>query len=133
MSTTILILAEHDNAALKDITFELVGMAHAVSDDVEVKALLFGNDVEALANELAARGASEVIYVSGEALAHYTSDGYQKAMVDILKEEKPELLLIGNTPNGWDVAPLVAARLGLALATGCSAVTLGDDGARFKR
>lgn len=133
MPTTILILAEHDNGALKDITFELVGMAHAISDDVEVKALLLGNDIDELANELASRGASEVIYVAGEALAHYTSDGYQKAMVDVLTAERPNLLLIGNTPNGWDVAPLVAARLGAALATGCSALTLDGSGARFKR
>lgn len=133
MPTTILILAEHNNGELKDITFELLGMAHSVSKDAEVKALLLGNDVDALASELASRGASEVIYVAGPALAHYTSDGYQKTMVAILGEEAPQLVLIGNTPNGWDVAPLVAARLGAALATGCSSVTLDGAGGRFKR
>jgi electron transfer flavoprotein alpha subunit len=133
MPTTILILAEHVNGALKDITFELLGMAHAISDDVEVKALLLGNGIDDLASELAARGASEVIYVAGPALASYTGDGYQKTIVEILKERAPQMMLIGNTPNGWDVAPLVAARVGVPLATGCSAITLEGAGARFRR
>ncbi len=133
MATTILILAEHDGSALKDISFELLGMAHRVAEGANVKALLLGNGVDGLASELAARGASEVLYVEGSALAEYTSDGYRKAIEAVLSEEIPHLFLIGNTPNGWDVAPLVSARLGVPLATGCSAVTLENGGALFHR
>ncbi len=133
MAKTILILAEHDGSALKDISFELLGMAHRVAEDAEVKALLLGNGVDGLASELAARGASEVLYVEGGALAEYTSDGYRKAIEAVLSEESPHLFLIGNTPNGWDVAPLVSARLGVPLATGCSAVTLENGSALFHR
>jgi len=133
MATTILILAEHDGSALKDISFELLGMAHRVAEGANVKALLLGNGVDGLASELAARGASEVLYVEGSALAEYTSDGYRKAIEAVLSEESPHLFLIGNTPNGWDVAPLVSARLGVPLATGCSAVTLENGGALFHR
>ena len=138
MPTKVLILAEHDGTTLKDISFELLGMANAIAD-AEVKALLLGNGVDGLADELASRGAREVIYVEGTALEEYTGDGYQKAIEPIVKEEAPRLFLIGNTPNGWDVAPLVAARLGVPLATGCSAVTFteGTEGTggtgRFKR
>ena len=133
MATTILILAEHDGSALKDISFELLGMADRVAEGANVKALLLGNGVDGLASELAARGASEVLYVEGSALAEYTSDGYRKAIEAVLSEESPHLFLIGNTPNGWDVAPLVSARLGVPLATGCSAVTLENGGALFHR
>ncbi len=135
MPTRVLILAEHDGTKLKDISFELLGMANAIAD-AEVKALLLGNGIDSLAEELASKGASEVIYVEGAALSDYTGDGYQKAIEPIVKEEAPRLFLIGHTPNGWDVAPLVAARLGVPLATGCSAVTLeGGEGAEghFKR
>ena len=133
MATTILILAEHDGSALKDISFELLGMADRVAEGANVKALLLGNGVDGLASELAARGASEVLYVEGSALAEYTSDGYRKAIEAVLSEESPHLFLIGNTPNGWDVAPLVSARLGVPLATGCSAVTLENGSALFNR
>ena len=132
MPTKVLILAEHDRETLKDISFELLGMANAIAD-AEVKALLLGNGIDGLAQELASRGAAEVIYVEGTALADYTGDGYQKTIEPIVKEEAPQLFLIGNTPNGWDVAPLVAARLGVPLATGCSAVSLTGSEGRFKR
>ncbi len=132
MPTKVLILAEHDGTKLKDISFDLLGMANAIAD-AEVKALLLGNGIDGLAEELASRGAREVIYVEGTALEEYTGDGYQKAIEPIVKEEAPRLFLIGNTPNGWDVAPLVAARLGVPLATGCSEVTLEGDEGRFKR
>ena len=67
MPTQVLILAEHDGTTLKDISFELLGMANAIAD-AEVKALLLGNGIDGLAEELASRGAREVIYVEGTAL-----------------------------------------------------------------
>lgn len=132
MPTKTFILAEHDQSGLHDITFELLGMANALPD-AEVTALLLGSGVDGLADELAARGANEVIYIDGAALADYTGDGYQKAIVPLIRDEQPRLVLIGNTPNGWDVAPLVAARLAVALATGCSEVSLDGSEGRFKR
>jgi electron transfer flavoprotein alpha subunit len=67
-----------------------------------------------------------VLYIDGTALASYSSDAYRKAIEPILREESPDLVLFGHTPNGWDIAPLLAARLGVPLATGCSKVELGD-------
>lgn len=132
MPTKVLILAEHDKGSLKDITFELLGMANGVAD-AHVTALLLGNGVDELADELAAKGAAEVIYAESGALADYTGDGYQKAILPIIKEEAPQLVAIGNTPNGWDVAPLIASRLGVPLATGCSEISTEGSEARFKR
>ena len=133
MAAKVLILAEHDGSTLADISFELLGMAHELAAGGDVKALLLGDGVDGLAETLASRGASEVIYVEGPAVSSYTSDGYHKAIEPVIKEHDPALVLIGNTENGWDVAPLLAARLDAPLATGCSAVTLEAGAARFKR
>jgi electron transfer flavoprotein alpha subunit len=136
----VLVLAEHDDATgeLKDISFELLGLAHRVAatngwSATEIKALLLGNEVDELASKLAARGAGEVLYLEGEAVAHYTGDGYRKAIEPVLEAEAPALVLIGHTPNGWDIAPLLAGRLGVPVATGCASVTIEDNGARFVR
>ena len=45
----------------------------------------------------------------------------------------PEILLLGHTPNGWDVAPLLAAGLGVPLATECSAVAMEGGRPVFTR
>jgi electron transfer flavoprotein alpha subunit len=133
MAAKIVTLAEHNGSALKEISFELLGLAHRVEGGAEIKTIILGKGVEELAETLARRGASEVIYVEGDALASYTSDGYRRALEPVLREESPDLLLIGNTPEGWDVAPPLAARLGVPLASGCSAVALDTDGARITR
>lgn len=132
MPTKILVLAEHDGTKLKDVTFELLGMAHSFAD-AEVDALLLGKGIGNLADELASRGASTVIYAEDDALADYTGDAYQRSIVPIVEQEAPQLFLIANTPNGWDVAPVVAAKLGVPLATGCSEIALEGNEGRFKR
>ena len=138
MACKTLILAEHEGGAIKDITWELLGMAHRLAgeagwDASAIKAVMIGEGVDGLAAEVAGRGAAEVIYADGPAFANYSSDAYDRAIEAIAKEESPDLILIGHTPNGWDVAPLVAAGLGAPLATDCSAVNLQDGKPRFTR
>ncbi|HET6279062.1 MAG TPA: hypothetical protein VFG08_09780, partial [Candidatus Polarisedimenticolia bacterium] len=129
MACRTLILAEHDGGAVKEITWELLGMAHRLAgeagwDPSSIKAVILGEGVDQLAAEVAGRGAAEVIYADGPAFANYSSDAYDRAIEAIATEESPDLILIGHTPNGWDVAPLVAAGLGAPLATDCSAVNV---------
>ena len=129
----VLVLAEHDGKNLKEISFELLGMAHNVASGGLVKALLLGEGVSELAAKLAERGASEVIYVEGASLRHYTGDGYRRTLVPLLEEESPDLLILGHTPNGWDLAPLLAARFSAPAATGCSKIVLENGKGRFTR
>ena len=129
----VLVLAEHDGKNLKEISFELLGMAHKVSSGEPVKAILLGESVSELASTLAEHGASEVIYVEGAAVGHYTAEGYCRVLAPVLAEESPDLLLIGHTPNGWDLAPLLAARFSAPAATGCSKIVLENGKGRFTR
>ncbi len=133
MATKILILAEHSSGALKDISFELLGEAHRASADAHVVALLLGNGVSELAAELAKKGASEVIVVESPALENYSSDAYRHEILAAIASEDPDAVLIGNTPNGWDVAPLVAAGLMVPLASGCARIAIADGSAKCAR
>ena len=126
-----------DEGALRDTSFELLGMAHRLAADAgwnadsDIKAVLLGYGVDGLANELASRGAAEVIYAEAKAVEHYTSDAYRRAIEAVVRDESPELILVSHTPNGWDVAPLVAGGLGVPLATGCSNLIIQDGKLRF--
>src|SRR2546426_803007 len=81
MACRILILAEHEDGALRETTFELLGMAHRLAGDAGwppsgIKAVLIGQGLGDLAGSASARGAAEVICVEGEAVKDYTCDGY---------------------------------------------------------
>ncbi len=129
----VLVLAEHDGKSLKEISFELLGMAHRVTGGGPVSALLLGEDVSELASKLAARGASEVVHVEGPSVRHYTGDGYCRALAPLIDAESPDLVLLGHTPNGWDLAPLLAARFGAPAATGCSKIVVENGMGKFTR
>jgi electron transfer flavoprotein alpha subunit len=139
MACKVLTLAEHESGNLKEISFELLGMAHRVSsqagwtEPTDVKAMLLGKDADALADALAKRGAGEVVYADGSAVADYTGDAYRRVMESIIREESPDLVLVGHTPTGWDAAPLVAAGLDVPLATGCTNVKVEGGNMRFVR
>ena len=139
MGCKVLILAEHEGGAVREITWELLGMAHRLAKEAggnpaaDVKAILLGQGADRLAADVAARGAAEVIYAEGKAVENYTGDGYRRALEAAVKAESPEMLLIGHTPNGWDVAPLVAAGLGVPLATECSAIAFEGGKPLFTR
>ena len=138
MGCKALILVEHEGGVVREITYELLGLAHRLApaagwEPAEIKALLLGQGVENLAAEVAGRGAAEVIYAEGAAVASYTSDGYDRVIEAIVKDETPAMLLIGHTPNGWDTAPLVAAGLGVPIATECSSIEFEAGAPRFTR
>src|SRR2546426_5407027 len=133
MPCRILILAEHEDGALRETTFELLGMAHRLAGDAGwppsgIKAVLIGQGLGDLAGSAAARGAAEVICVEGEAVKDYTCDGYTRVLESVIKAESPEMVFVGHTPNGWDAAPMVAAGLGVPIATECSQIAF--DGGR---
>jgi len=138
MAWKALVVAEQENGTVRDATWELIGLAHRLAGEAGggaagVKALVIGHGIDAAAAEIAGRGAAEVIQADGEALAQYTCDGYDRAIEAVAQAEAPDLLLFGHTPNGWDVAPLVAAGLGVPLATECSAVAYEGGRPLFTR
>jgi electron transfer flavoprotein alpha subunit len=138
MGCKALVLAEHEGGAVREITFELLGLARSLAgqagwDASQIKALLLGHDIDALAAAVAGRGAAEVIYADGEALKDFTSEAYARLLESVIGEEGPEIVLIGHTPNGWDTAPLVAAGLGIPVATECSGISLENGRPLFTR
>jgi len=138
MPCSILVLAEHEGGAIRETTFELLGMAHRLAGEAgwrpaEIKAVLIGLGRGEQAEGLAARGAAEVICVEGEAVADYTCDGHTRVLESVIKAETPEIVLVGHTPNGWDLAPMVAAGLGVPIATECSQIAFEGGRPLFTR
>jgi electron transfer flavoprotein alpha subunit len=82
--------------------------------------------VESLADQLAPYGADKVYVVENAALKDYTTGGYTKALVDLVKQHEPSMLLGGATVMGKDLFPRVAARLDTGLAVDCTDIKLGD-------
>lgn len=124
----VYIYAQQVDNKLSDIAFELVGKAKELAADLntEVTAVLLGSNVKALATELGEYGADKVIVVDNPALETYRTEPYAQALVSVINEYKPEIMLVGATAIGRDLGPTVSARVKTGLTADCTSLEIGD-------
>ena len=124
----VYIPAQQVDNKLSDIAFELVGKAKELAADLytEVTAVLLGSNVKALATELGEYGAAKVIVVDNPALETYRTSTYAQALVSVINEYKPEIMLVGATAIGRDLGPTVSARVKTGLTADCTKLEIGD-------
>ena len=118
------VFAEQREGELQKVSLELLGEGRRQADKLGVKltALLLGDNVAHLADELAKHGADEVLVAEDKNLAHYTTDAYTKVICDLANERKPGILFVGATFIGRDLGPRVAARLNTGLTADCTSI-----------
>jgi electron transfer flavoprotein alpha subunit len=117
----IWVVAEREGGALAPVVLEMLGKARQLADSlgVYVKAVLPGESTEELRQKLIAHGA-DVVYVTDDSrLNEYSAEIYSRVLGDLIVEGKPEIVLLGATSMGRDLAPRLAQRLGIALFTNC--------------
>jgi electron transfer flavoprotein alpha subunit len=87
-----------------------------------------------LAAKVAPYGADKVILIDDEKLAGYTTGAYTSALNKLIRKEEPRAVLIGNTAMGKDLAPRLAQRLGVGMASDCTGMEADDTNfLSFKR
>jgi electron transfer flavoprotein alpha subunit len=112
---SILLVAEIQKGVIREASYELVSFAKKLGGDVQ--SLVIGSGVGAEAEKLAKRGGGKVHVCDDPAVANYNVDGWAKAIHAAVKASGAEIVLISNTPSGWDVAPRIAASLDAAFVS----------------
>jgi electron transfer flavoprotein alpha subunit len=117
----VLILGEIEDGKIASITKELLGIGRKLANELGggLSILLIGSGIKGLSQEAIACGADKVYIADNPVLASYNSDSYTAVATKISKEAAPSVLLMGQTSIGRDVAPRMAARLGVSLSTDC--------------
>lgn len=122
------VFAEQEDGRLADIVRELLGKGRELADRLGVKlaAVLMGDHVEALANELFAAGADRVHLVEDARLKVYRGVAYRPVFVDLVQRLSPQIVIFGATHLGRDLAPAVASQLRSGLTADCTDLQIGD-------
>ena len=122
------VFAEQEDGKLASIAFELLGKARELADKLGVKvgAVLMGSGVEALAKELFAGGADIVHLIDDPALKVFRNKAYRHALVELVKECSPQIVIFGATHMGRDLGPSVASALRCGLTADCTDLQIGD-------
>ncbi len=122
------VFAEQEEGKLAEIAFELLGKARELADRLGVKvgAVLMGSGVEALAKPLFEGGADVVHLIDDPALKVFRNKAYRHAMVELVKECAPQIVIFGATHMGRDLGPSVASALRCGLTADCTDLQIGD-------
>lgn len=133
MTKKVIVLGEAREGVLRNVSFEAIAAAKKISGGGEVVAILLGDSVQALGNEMIHYGADRVVTVEHPHLKTYTSDGYSQAFMAVVENEKPDAVVFGHTALGKDLSPKVASKLQSGLISDVTDIEGEGDGAVFIR
>lgn len=121
----LFVLVEHRRGEIRDITFEMLtfGRGLAQKNGISLTAVLLSDHTESFTDRLK-NYADTILCIDEEKAKNFNSEVYQMILSSLIKDRKPILTLIGHTAFGLDLAPSLAAELGLPLATDCIGLNL---------
>lgn len=124
----VYVFAQQVDNKVSSIAYELLGKAKELAAKLEeqVTAVLIGYKVADLVDSLAEYGADRVILVDDPELETYRTEPYAHALASVIKEYKPEIVLVGATAIGRDLGPTVSARVATGLTADCTVLEIGD-------
>ncbi len=112
----------------ESVSIELIGRARKLADELgtSTEAVFLGSEIEEQVGKLIAAGADRVYLGNAAELAFYQPELYTEMIVQLANEQRPEIILLGSTFMGRELAPLVAARLQTGLTAHCIDLVLDD-------
>jgi electron transfer flavoprotein alpha subunit len=117
----VLVFGEVLEGKLTSITLELLGCGRRLADALSegLFLVLVGSSIQKLGKEAIAFGADRVYLVDDPLLKEYQSDIYTQVIEKIVRDISPNILLLGQTSIGRDLAPRLAFRLETGLSMDC--------------
>src|SRR5690349_25057788 len=121
MSNGILVFIEHKGGTANRSFIEAIAAAQTLGSQLQqrVAAVVLGDDVASLGQEIAAYDVARVICATNPKLADYTPDAYADGMQQIVKQVDPNFVFLTHTYQVRDFAPKLAARFGKSLISDC--------------
>ncbi|ARN57374.1 electron transfer flavoprotein subunit alpha/FixB family protein [Sedimentisphaera salicampi] len=122
------VFAEQHLGKVEDIAFELLGRARELADKLGVKvgAVIAGDSIKSVCEELIQYGADKVYAVENNLLEHYQTNSYTKVLCTLIEKHKPQIVLYGASPVGRDLAPRVASKMKAGLTADCTDLQIGN-------
>jgi electron transfer flavoprotein alpha subunit len=124
------VVAELKGVSVQAVSLQLVGKARTLADElgVGVEAILLGDQLDDGASKLIAAGADTVYIAESAELAMYQAELWATLICELSTRKKPEIILLGSTFIGRELAPILAARLNTGLTAHCMGLVLQKDG-----
>jgi electron transfer flavoprotein alpha subunit len=124
------VFTEHTEGKPAEVSWELLGVGAELAKvrNVELCSVVIGDNVEPLCKEAFAYSASKAYLVDDPVFHYYRTESYYKAFCYLIEKYKPEIVLIGATGLGRDLAGAIATKLQTGLTADCTGLSIDDKG-----
>ncbi len=127
-NNNLIVYCEIEDGRVADVSLELLTKGRKLADRLGVKleALVIGSDLKDVEKQIFPYGADTVYKVDDKRLYPYTSNPHAAVLINLFKEIKPQIALMGATCIGRDLGPRVSSALHSGLTADCTALEIGD-------
>ena len=127
----IWVFLEEFNGQPKQVGCELLGQARRLADEIgqQVGAVIISHDPQAAIDMARTYGADYVYVIEGDEFRQFTTDAFSEAFEHLCEMHKPEIILVGATANGRELASHLAVALEAGLTADCTSLTIDPENA----
>ena len=120
------IFVEQQDGCAAGVSWELMGAGAKLAADLETElcAFVLGHEIDHLAKEAFSYGAQKVYLIDDPILKNYRTESYLRGTTQLIRKFKPEVVLMGATGLGRDLAGAAATTLQTGLTADCTGLTI---------
>ena len=124
----LIVYCEIEDGIIADVSLELLTKGRSLANQLNCKleALVIGSNLDGVEKQVFPYGVDTVYTVDDPRLYPYTSLPHTSVLVNLFKEQKPQVCLMGATSIGRDLGPRVSSSLTSGLTADCTELEIGD-------
>ena len=125
----VFVYIETEGTQVAEVSQELLTKGRKLADQlgVELHAVVAGTGIKGkVEDQILPYGVDKLFAFDGEGLFPYTSAPHTDILVNLFKEEQPQICLMGATVIGRDLGPRVSSSLTSGLTADCTQLEIGD-------
>ncbi len=123
----LIVYCEFEDGKVADVSLELLTKGRQLAKElgVRLEALVIGDNLEGVENQIFPYGADVIYKVEDKRLYPYTSNPHAAVLINLFREIEPQICLMGATCIGRDLGPRVSSCLHSGLTADCTALEIG--------
>ncbi len=124
----VFVYCEIEGTTVKEVSLELLTKGRKLANTlgVQLECIIAGSGLDGVESQVMKYGVDKVHVFDAEGLFPYTSNPHTALVVNLFKEEKPQIALLGATVIGRDLGPRVSSALHSGLTADCTQLEIGD-------
>lgn len=124
----IFVYCEIEDGVVSEVSLELLTKGRTLANKLgcKLEAVVAGSKLDGIEKQVMPFGVDVLHVFDAPGLYPYTSLPHTSVMVNLIKEEKPQICLMGATVIGRDLGPRVSSALTSGLTADCTALEIGD-------